>query len=216
MTAITIAVPFASNEVIFDTLRGLQGLGAAANVPTAIGILGVTFSPGKAKNYAFSIYSAGSSLGSVLGNLFGGVIGEYVSWKWIFWGLAILAGIVTVAGHFIIPVPKIQVDATAKVKIYVDWTGGTLITVSLMLLTFALTEGNVVGWGTPWIPVSIIVSLLLVGVFVLWQWYLEHKTSRSPLMRVSIWQNTRFSAAQIIISTFFASFNNYLIFATYL
>jgi len=216
VTAITIAVPFASNEIIFDTLRGLQGLGAAANVPTAIGILGVTFSPGKAKNYAFSIYSAGSSLGSVLGNLFGGVIGEYVGWKWIFWSLAILAGIVTVAGHFIIPVPKIQVDATARVKIYVDWIGGTLITVSLMLLTFALTEGNVVGWSTPWIPVLIIVSLLLVGVFVLWQWYLEHKTSRSPLMRVSIWHNTQFSAAQIIISTFFASFNNYLIFATYL
>jgi hypothetical protein len=30
--------------------------GAAANVPTALGILGTTFPPGKAKNYAFSTY----------------------------------------------------------------------------------------------------------------------------------------------------------------
>lgn len=30
--------------------------GAAANVPTALGILGTTFPPGKAKNYAFSAY----------------------------------------------------------------------------------------------------------------------------------------------------------------
>ena len=45
-----------NNEIGFDVLRGLQGLGAAANVPTAIGILGVTFVPGKAKNYAFSCY----------------------------------------------------------------------------------------------------------------------------------------------------------------
>jgi hypothetical protein len=34
----------------------LPGQGAAANVPTAIGILGATFPPSKAKNYAFSCY----------------------------------------------------------------------------------------------------------------------------------------------------------------
>ena len=34
----------------------IDSQGAAANVPTAIGILGVTFPPGKAKNYAFSAY----------------------------------------------------------------------------------------------------------------------------------------------------------------
>ena len=56
VTATTIVTPFMNNEIGFDILRGLQGLGAAANVPTAIGILGVTFAPGKAKNYAFSCY----------------------------------------------------------------------------------------------------------------------------------------------------------------
>jgi MFS family permease len=55
--AVTTAVnPFIPNEIGFDLFRGLQGLGSAANVPTALGILGTTFRPGKAKNYAFSAY----------------------------------------------------------------------------------------------------------------------------------------------------------------
>lgn len=56
VAAVTIANPFVKNEIGFNLFRGLQGLGAAANVPTAIGILGTNFKPGKAKNYAFSAY----------------------------------------------------------------------------------------------------------------------------------------------------------------
>ena len=55
----TLVCPFVPNEIGFNVVRGMQGLGAAANVPTAIGILGVTFAPGKAKNYAFATYSSG-------------------------------------------------------------------------------------------------------------------------------------------------------------
>ncbi|OCL14597.1 drug resistance protein [Glonium stellatum] len=215
VTATTIVIPFVNNEIGFDVLRGLQGLGAAANVPTAIGILGVTFAPGKAKNYAFSCYGAGAPMGSIFGNLLGGVIGEYATWKWIFWILAILAASVTIAGYFIIPVPPIQTISTTGVKAAVDWIGGTLITLGLLALMFALTEGNVVGWSTSWVPVLIVISVVLIVLFVLWQWYLEKKTTRRPLMKVSIWNNMKFSAAMITMTLFFASFNNYLIFVTY-
>ena len=78
---VTLVCPFVPNEISFDVIRGLQGLGAAANVPTAIGILGVTFPPGKAKNYAFAAYSSGAPMGSVFGNILGGVVGQYASWK---------------------------------------------------------------------------------------------------------------------------------------
>lgn len=80
--AVTTALnPLIKNEIAFDLFRGLQGLvgaatkknpakwplnqkltfsflqqGAAANVPTALGILGTTFRPGKAKTNAFSAY----------------------------------------------------------------------------------------------------------------------------------------------------------------
>lgn len=214
LTVITIVLPFVKNEIGFDALRGLQGLGAAANVPTAIGILGVTFPPGRAKNYAFSCYGAGAPLGAVFGNIMGGVIGEYLTWKWVFWILGILAALVTLAGIFIIPPPPIQ-NPNLGVKAAVDWIGGTLVTVGLMVLMFALTEGNVVGWATPWVPTLIVASVVILLLFVLWQHHLETRTTRRPLMKVSIFRNTRFSAAMLIMLCFFSSFSNFLIFATY-
>ncbi|KAF1957218.1 MFS general substrate transporter, partial [Byssothecium circinans] len=213
VTIISILLPFIPNEIGFDVFRGLQGLGSAAMVPTAIGILGVTFPPGKARNYAFSCYGAGAPLGSTFGNIFGGILAEYLDWRWVFWIFGILAAVCTVAGIYVIPLPSVQREPTMRTT--VDWIGGTIITVGLVILLFALSEGNVVGWSTPWVPTLIAVSILLIIAFGFWQHYLETKTEKRPLMKMSIFKNIKFSAANVIMMLFFSSFNNYLIFATY-
>ncbi|KAG7146771.1 Low affinity ammonium transporter like protein [Verticillium longisporum] len=172
-----------------------------------------------AKNYAFSAYAAGAPLGSVFGNLIAGFIAQYADWKWIFGVKAILAGMVAAAGFFVIPPPPPPPPSLEgqpnKIKQSVDWIGGALITVGMLALLYALTEGNVVGWDRPWIPVIIVVSLIIIAVFVFWQRHLEKKGERPPLMKVSIFKNKRFSAAMVIMGLFFASFNNFLVFATY-
>lgn len=176
----------------------------------------MTFPPGKAKNYAFSAYASGAPLGSVFGNLISGLIAEYASWKWVFGATAIMAGIISIAGFFLIPAPPPSPGRDKKSRTAeVDWFGATLITVGLIALMFALTEGNVVGWSTPWIPVLIVVSILIIAAFGVWQWYLENKTSRPPLVKISVFRNWRFSAVMLIMGLFFASFNNYLIYSTY-
>ncbi|KAK3985131.1 hypothetical protein QBC44DRAFT_275901 [Cladorrhinum sp. PSN332] len=215
--AITMFVnPFLPNEIAFDLFRGLQGLGAAANVPTAIGILGVTFPPGKAKNYAFSCYAAGAPLGAIFGTFVSGLIANFTSWKWVFVVIAILATIVTIAAFFTIPPPKHtlhQQGVTAKGS--VDWLGAFLITGGLLALLFALTEGNVVGWSTPWVPVIIVLSIIMIVLFVLWQRHLEKTQKRAPIMKISHFRNTQFSAAMLIMALFFSSFNGFLVYATY-
>ncbi|KAJ0122483.1 hypothetical protein J7T55_002996 [Diaporthe amygdali] len=190
--------------------------GAAANVPTAIGILGTAFSPGQAKTYAFTVYSAGAPLGSVCGNIVGGFIASFASWKWVFGAMAMLAAVVTIAAIFVIPPPKEMLrEKEISARETVDWVGAFLITASLLCLLFALTEGNVVGWSTPWVPVLIVVSLLLIALFILWQWHLETKTTRAPLMKPSIFSiDRRFGAALLTNGLFNASFNGYLIFVT--
>lgn len=211
VTACAIAVPFATNEILFDVLRGLQGLGGAANVSSGIGILGNAFDHGKAKNYAFSIYGAAHSLGTIMGILFGGVIAQYLSWRWVFWVFGIVASTVTVAGIFVIRPDK----GCAGRKKGVDVLGGALITLSLMLFIFTLTEGEIQGWARPWIPALLVVSLLLGVAFVFWQIYLEQRTERAPLLKMFIWKNSRFTAAQIILCLFHGGFNNFLLFTTY-
>ncbi len=181
---------------------------------------------------------AGAPLGSVFGNILSGIVSEYADWKWIFGITAILAAIISVAGFYLIPAPASSKSSTsapnrtlrqcasevaAKLPL-IDWIGGFLITVGLITLLLALTEGNAVGWSTPWIPALIVVSVLIIGIFVVWQWHLERQMiaaqdsgvwKRPPLMKVSIFRNLRFSAAMVIMCVFFASFNNFLIYATY-
>ncbi|TDZ20832.1 Drug resistance protein [Colletotrichum orbiculare MAFF 240422] len=212
----TVAGAFIPNEIAFDVFRGLQGLGAAANVPTAIGILGTTFPPGKAKTYAFSAYGAGAPLGSVFGNILSGIIAQYTSWKWVFGVLALLAGVVAVAGFFVIPAERAAPPRSkGAAKKSVDWIGGGLVTVGLLGLMLALTEGNVVGWRTPWISVLLVASLIVIVAFWFWQRHLEFKTSGRPLMKTSVFRSTKFCAALAIMALFFSSFNNFLVYATY-
>ncbi|CAJ0545993.1 Ff.00g094660.m01.CDS01 [Fusarium sp. VM40] len=219
VTICCVVNAFIPSEIAFDLFRGLHGLGAAANVPTAIGILGTTFPPGKAKNYAFSAYAAGAPLGSVCGNLVSGLIAQWASWKWVFGALAIMAGMIAVAGIFCIPPPPPELqparDNLRAKTAAIDWIGATLITCGLLALMFALTEGNIVGWTAPWIPTLIVVSFGIIVAFFFWQRYLEQKTTRPPLVKVSIFNNLRFTAVMLIMGLFFGGFNNYLIYATY-
>lgn len=220
-TIATLAIPFSPVEVCFYVLRALQGLGGAAITPSALGILASSFPVGKQRTYAFVAFSAASSVGSVLGNVAGGVIGGYLSWKWVFWISAILAGTVTAAAFMVAPkISKISQDASGTearnaVQI-VDWIGGVLVTLALVSLLVALSQGNSVGWSVGWVIALLILAMLIGIVFVLWQRYLERKPTGIPLMKVSMFANFRFSAAFITIGLFYASFNSFLVFATFL
>lgn len=124
-----------------------------------------------------------------------------------------VSAISTIASFFVIPLPPLQPEPVMRNT--VDWIGGTLITVGLIILLLALSEGNVVGWSTPWVPNLIVVGLLIVVAFGFWQHHLETKTQKKPLMKISIFRNRKFTWANVLMALFFASFSNYLIFATY-
>lgn len=141
--------------------------------------------------------------------------------------MAIVSGLIAAASIFVIPPPPPKLQAAAHPGAVerpnrsrpslasVDWIGGALITIGLLTLMFGMTEGNVVGWSTPHIPFLLAISFPIIGGFVYWQWYLENKTSRPPLVRISVFKNKKFSAALVVMGLFFSSFNNFLVFATY-
>lgn len=53
----TLVCGFASGPFLLAS-RGLQGIGAAASVPAAMGILGAAYQPGSRKNKAFAAFGA--------------------------------------------------------------------------------------------------------------------------------------------------------------
>ncbi|OAA71774.1 drug resistance protein [Akanthomyces lecanii RCEF 1005] len=215
VTLSTAVTAFAPNEGAFHAFRALQGIGAAANVPTAIGVLGTTFARGKARIYAFSFYSAATPLGSVLGNLLSGFIASYTSWKWVFGVLAILAACVTIAGYFTIPPQKSSRNSTdAQLMDRLDLVGAVLSTTGLGSLLYVLSTGNQAGWATPWVPVVIVVAIALIIGFIVWERHLEASNNCSPLLRVSLFRTRDFSASMAVMCMLFASFNGFLVYTT--
>jgi MFS family permease len=64
LSIFTLACGFSQSEISIIILRAIQGLGAAASVPSSIGIV-TSFFTGRERNYALSIYGACGALGSV-------------------------------------------------------------------------------------------------------------------------------------------------------
>ncbi|KAJ2401907.1 hypothetical protein GGI23_001080 [Coemansia sp. RSA 2559] len=52
---------------------------------------------------ALGIYSLGPLLGPCLGPLIGGYVGQNAGWRWVFWVLAILGGVMTLVVSFVLP-----------------------------------------------------------------------------------------------------------------
>jgi predicted MFS family arabinose efflux permease len=121
------------------------------------------------------------------------------------------------AAIFIIPKePPRSVNTTNLPRASeVDWIGAFLFTSGTLLLLIALSEGVSEGWKTPFVIAILIVSVIFLASFIFWQHYLETKSTREPLMRVSTFNNSRYSFAMLIVFLFSAGFTNFLIYSTY-
>lgn len=62
LTCWSLAASFAPSAVVLIVARAMQGIGAAATVPAAIGTIGVVFH-GQAQNTAMTCFGAGGAIG---------------------------------------------------------------------------------------------------------------------------------------------------------
>ncbi|CAE6425463.1 unnamed protein product [Rhizoctonia solani] len=140
---------FAPTSIALNVMRALHGMGSAATVPSAIGILAHEFPPSRARSIAFATFSAGAPLGGAIGFVIGGVMTEYtrVAWRGVFYVSAGLAGVTILAAALAIHKDKPSTEKDRRV----DWIGAALSTVALVLLTFSLAQSSSVkdGWRTP-------------------------------------------------------------------
>jgi hypothetical protein len=104
----------------------------------------------------------------------------------------------TIAGYFVIPLPPPQPEPS--IGNTVDWVSGALITIGLITLLFVLSEANRMGLSRPWIPSLIVVSIIIILAFGFWQYYLETKTQKRPLMKMSIFKNRKFMWANVLMA----------------
>ena len=140
--------------------------------------------------------------------------------RWALWIPAMLSAITLIAAFLITPKSVLHGESGSgswsRKAPAVDWLGAALVSSSLILLLISLTEGNVAGWRTAWIPPLIVVAVVLLLTFVYHQHLMEKRSNRQPLIRVSMFKDVHFSLLFVLVACFYGSFNGYTVFATYL
>ncbi|KAK7031956.1 MFS general substrate transporter [Favolaschia claudopus] len=209
LTAFSIGCGFAQNSTALFILRGLQGVGPAAFIPACLGILAHAFPPSRARTIAFASFSAGAPLGGAIGMQLGAVLTQYsaAGWRATFFLFAGLSALCVIGGYYAIDPDQSSTEEDQRV----DWIGAFLVTSGLILVVFALAQGPVAprGWKTGYIIALIIVGVVLIALFLLWEHRLEHgEQHRPPLMKLSLWTRAKgkFAVIQIIAFLEWASF----------
>jgi multidrug resistance protein len=82
--------------------RIIQAIGSSAVLSVGAGTISDVFVRSE-RGRAMGIFFLGPLIGPIIGPSVGGVIGQYLSWRWIFWILAILSFFILVAVFFALP-----------------------------------------------------------------------------------------------------------------
>ncbi|KAF9194987.1 hypothetical protein BGZ51_005951 [Haplosporangium sp. Z 767] len=184
----SLIVSFSVSPFMFVIARALQGMGAAATVPTAMAIIATNYPPGPTRTQAFSIFAAFGGLGAVTGIMLAGGLIASIGWEWIFRVSAIASFILFPLGFFVIPTTPPKTE-----KLKVDFMGAITATLGITGIVYYLSTGVEDGWASPTtIPIFFAGLLLLAGFL-----YTESKVD-APLMPLRIWKNRTFSASFIL------------------
>ncbi|KAF2489034.1 drug resistance protein [Lophium mytilinum] len=174
----SIIAGFSINPLMLDFSRALQGLGAAAFLPTGIMLMGSLYRPGPRKNLVFAIYGTSGVFGFFGGIAVAGIVGQFLRWGFYFWMGGILTAITLTTSILSIPYSRSEKTSPSNVKM--DYPGAITIISGLTLTIFAITQSAHApsGWQTPYIPVCFTLGILSLCSAV----YIETYISPDPLL----------------------------------
>ena len=192
----TLADAVAVNPQMLVAARAVQGIGAAATIPAALGILTTTFTEASARSRAVAAFGAAGAVGFASGLILGGVVTGPLGWRWVF-GLTVAPAVALLA----LTLRFVPRDATSGLaRGGVDVIGAVTATTGLLGLVFALTNAGRSGWGSPGTLTALITGVVLLGAF-LW----AQARVREPLMPLNLWRRPNLAAVMVIGFCLFAA-----------
>ncbi|MFJ4198528.1 MFS transporter [Streptomyces sviceus] len=169
--AASLLATLAWDPASFLAGRALQGLGAAAIVPTGMSLLTTTFPEGPARDRALGISGTLLSLGFTVGMVAGGTLTDTLGWRSTMGLLSLFALIVLPLAPALLPesLPhglKGMGGAPVPDRPRLDVPGAITVTGGLLALIYALSTAADHGFGRADVVVSLIAGLLLLAAFV--------------------------------------------------
>jgi len=186
-TIASILCLIAPNSPFLIGARALQGVGAALLTPGSLAIIEASFHPDD-RGKAIGAWSGFAGVGVAIGPFIGGWLIQAVSWRLIFAINVPIAVLVVAVTWRHVPESR-DMRETGRV----DITGGLLVTLGLIGLTYGLIDGPAAGWNRAAPLASVIAGAALLAVFVLWE-----RRARNPVLPLSLFSSTQFTSANIV------------------
>ncbi|MEX3103657.1 MFS transporter [Streptomyces sp. ST1015] len=138
--------------------RGVSGAGAALITPATMSLVVHLAGPAR-RAQAMASWTLAIGLGGMAGNLGGGLVGQFLTWRALFWAMVPLAGLLAVAVAVTTPrTPRSPRNS-------LDPVGTSLLTAGLVAVLFGIIESPEHGWTSGVILTAFGVGAGLIGGF---------------------------------------------------
>jgi MFS family permease len=178
--------------------RAIQGV-AGGVFPLSFGVIRDTFPRGKVVA-GIGMLSASFGIGGGIGLPLAGIVVDNLDTSWLFW-ISLGSLPVAFAVHKLVP-PSPRVERTR-----VDWLGAVVLSLALVAILLAVTEGGDWGWGS-----GRTLGLLGGGIVLLAVWLRIEDTREDPLIELGVLRGrvvAGTNAAAFLVG--FAMFSSFLL-----
>jgi EmrB/QacA subfamily drug resistance transporter len=170
----------APSATFLNIARGVQGTGGAGMLATGLALIAQEFQ-GRDRGTAIAAFGATIGGAVAIGPLAGGLLTDGLGWQWIFF-----VNVPIGAAAFLLSAARIQESRNPHAG-PIDLGGFITFSGSLFLLVFALLRGNADGWGSTTIVASLVGSVALMVVFILFE-----RGHPDPMFDLGLFRNSTF------------------------
>jgi EmrB/QacA subfamily drug resistance transporter len=184
-TAASLLCGVATNTLMLQLSRALQGIGGAIMFSVSLALLADAFR-GKDRGVAFGIWGAITGLAVAIGPLLGGALTSGLSWRWIFFvnlPIGVLAVIITV-----LRVAESRLPTAPRP----DVPGVIVFTVGLSSLVYGLIESN----GHSFSSVRVLGPLIAAGI-LLFAFVVIEARVRHPMFDLRLFRLPTFTSGLV-------------------
>ncbi|HEX7115663.1 MAG TPA: DHA2 family efflux MFS transporter permease subunit [Steroidobacter sp.] len=177
----------APNESVLTFARVLQGACAGVVQPLAMVVVFNVY-PAHRRGAAMGLFGVGVVLAPALGPWVGGLLIDTFDWRAVFYLGVPFAAIAAVLSMLFLPSRSRDEPAPRF-----DWIGILLLSVLLIALLSAFSNGQRLGWGSDPILFGFATSLAAAVAFVWWERRTPH-----PMLDLRLFESLPFTAAAIV------------------
>jgi len=185
--AASVLCALAPSALVLIAGRAAQGLAGAVLLSSSLALLAQDFT-GTARAGALGVWGATVAAAFAVGPLEGGLLTESFGWRAMF----VLDAAVALA---CLPVAIRRLRESRDPDADgVDWWGTLTLSTGLFLGVFALTRGDVAGWGSGIILASAAGAALLLAAFVV-----VERREREPMLDLGLFAIPTFTGASVVV-----------------